>query len=208
MEKEILDFYKQTSCFTDLGLYKEFAKKLPNDIKELCLLQKHQIIHPFIFKNADIRNKKDTYWGDMTEIPIYKLQYENDMFPTAQAMFAELLRRDKNYSHNRRAKDKIHVCCREQSILLTATLKAKGYSARCRSGFAYYVAYENTAGDHWITEYYDEEKQKWILVDADMQEEPNIDFDINNIPRDKFVFGAENMQKKKFIMHQIHLHME
>ena len=32
MEKEILEFYKKTSSFTDLGYYKDFAKKLPNDI--------------------------------------------------------------------------------------------------------------------------------------------------------------------------------
>lgn len=37
-KKEILDFYKKTSLYTDLGMYKEFAKKLPNDIEELCLL--------------------------------------------------------------------------------------------------------------------------------------------------------------------------
>ena len=36
---KILDFYKKTSPYTDLGLYKEFAMKLPNDIKELAKLQ-------------------------------------------------------------------------------------------------------------------------------------------------------------------------
>ena len=38
--KEILDFYKKTSLYTDLGLYKEFAVKLSNDIKELAKLQR------------------------------------------------------------------------------------------------------------------------------------------------------------------------
>lgn len=33
MEKEILEFYKQTSYFTYLGYYKDFAKKLPDDIE-------------------------------------------------------------------------------------------------------------------------------------------------------------------------------
>ena len=28
MEKEILEFYKKTSYFTDLGYYKDFAKKV------------------------------------------------------------------------------------------------------------------------------------------------------------------------------------
>lgn len=38
--KEILDFYKQTSQFTDLDYYKEFVKNLSNDIEELCVLQR------------------------------------------------------------------------------------------------------------------------------------------------------------------------
>ena len=64
--KEILEFYKQTSQFTDLGYYKDFAKKLPDDIEELCLLQRMQIIHPVAYKDKDIRSKSNCFWGDMT----------------------------------------------------------------------------------------------------------------------------------------------
>lgn len=191
-KEEVLEFYKQTSCFTDLGLYNDFVKNLPDDINELCMLQRHQIIHPFIFKDVDIRNKKDCYWGDMTKIPIYKLEYEDDIFPTAQSIFAELLRRNSEYSHKREAKDKIHATCREQAILLTSTLKAKKIPSRCRSGFAFYVTDNNTAGDHWITEYYNEKQQRWMLVDADMHDpDHDLGFDINDIPRKEFIFGAE-----------------
>lgn len=92
----------------------------------------------------------------MTKLSKTALCYENDLFPTAQSMLAELLRRDKNYSLNRKIEDKIHVCCREQAILLTSILKSKGVSAIVRSGFARYVNTSGkTAGDHWITEYYD-----------------------------------------------------
>lgn len=134
----------------------------------------------------------------MTKVPITTLCYENDLFPTAGAMLKELLRRDKNYTINRKIEDKIHVCCREQAILLASILKAKGYSARVRSGFAKYVNTSLTkAGDHWITEYYDDQKEKWILVDADMYfyqevlDEYHIDFNLLDIPREKFIFGAE-----------------
>ena len=56
--KEILEFYKQTSQFTDLGYYKDFAKNLPNDIEELCVLQRMQIIHPVAYKDKNIMMKK------------------------------------------------------------------------------------------------------------------------------------------------------
>lgn len=202
MSNEILDFYKQTSLYTDLGLYKEFMKKLSDDINELCVLQRKQIIHPVAFDNPNIRKQSDCFWGDMTKVPITRLDYEDDLFPTAISMISELLRKDKTYSINRKAEDKIHVTCRGEAILLAATLKAKGYAARVRSGFAPYIKYDGVSYDHWITEYFDETKCRWVLVDADEHcPDHEMGFDLNDIPRDKFIFGAEaylGMRNKKF----------
>ena len=153
INKDILGFYKKTSLYTELGLYADFAKKLPDDIGELCSLQRNQIIHLFDLSDEVMRKDSNSCYGDMTKIPPTALCYENDLFPTAQAMLSELLRRNKNYSLNRKIEDKIHVCCREQAILLASILKAKGIPTRVRSGFAKYVNTSGkAAGDHWITE--------------------------------------------------------
>ena len=192
MEKRLLDFYKQTSLYTDLGLYKDFCKNLTDNINELCVLQRMQIIHPVAFDNTDIRKQEKCFWGDMTKVPVTRLDYEDDLFPTAISMISELLRKDSNYSKDRNAEDKIHVTCRGEAILLAATLKAKGYSARVRSGFAPYIKYDGVAYDHWITEYFDDKKNRWVLVDADGHcSDHDMEFDLNDIPRDKFIFGAE-----------------
>ena len=192
MNNEVFNFYKQTSLYTDLGLYKNFMKNLPDDINELCILQRKQIIHPVAFDIPNIRKQSNCFWGDMTKVPITRLDYEDDLFPTAISMISELLRKDKTYSVNRKAEDKIHVTCRGEAILLAATLKAKGYSARVRSGFAPYIKYDGVSYDHWITEYYDEIKQRWVLVDADEHcPDHEMEFDLNDIPRNKFIFGAE-----------------
>lgn len=37
MQEEVIRFYRQTSCFTDLGYYRDFAVNLTDDIQELCL---------------------------------------------------------------------------------------------------------------------------------------------------------------------------
>ena len=192
MEKEkILEFYKQTSQFTDLGYYKDFAKNLPDDIEKLCILQRMQIIHPVAFKDKEIRNKKDCFWGDMTKVPVTRLEYEDDIFPTAQSVIAELLRKNPNYTTKREAKDKVHVTCRSQAILLASILKAKGIPARARSGFAEYIHYDEICYDHWITEYFDEKENRWRLVDADEHcPDHEMGFDLNDIPYDKFLFGA------------------
>lgn len=189
--KEILEFYKETSQFTDLGYYKDFAKNLPNDIEELCILQRMQIIHPVAYNDKDIRKKNNCFWGDMTKVPITRLDYEEDYFPTAQSMIAELLRKNPDYNIKREAKDKINITCRGQAILLASILKAKGIPARARSGFAPYIKYDGISYDHWITEYYDESENIWKLVDADEHcPDHEMGLDLNNIPYDRFIFGA------------------
>ena len=112
MNNEVFNFYKQTSLYTDLGLYKNFMKNLPDDINDLCILQRKQIIHPVAFDIPNIRKQSNCFWGDMTKVPITRLDYEDDLFPTAISMISELLRKDKTYSLNRKAENKIYVTCR------------------------------------------------------------------------------------------------
>ena len=144
----------------------------------------------------------------MTKVSITRLDYEEDLFPTAISMISELLRKDSKYHENREAKNKIHITCRGQAILLVAILKAKGYSARVRSGFAPYIKYDGINYDHWISEYYDEEKDRWVLVDADEHcPDHEMGFDLNDIPRDKFIFGAEaylGMRNNKYKEKEFH----
>lgn len=208
MDKKILEFYKQTSLYTDLELYKDFAKKLTNDINEICILQRMQIIHPIVFSEPNIREKEECFWGNMTKVPVTRLRYEDDLFPTALSMISELLRKDNNYSKDRKAQDKIFVTCRGQAILLASILKAKGYSARVRSGFATYIKDDGVNYDHWITEYYDNDKNRWVLVDADEHcPDHEMGFDLNDMPRDKFIFGAEaylGMRKGKYKTEEIY----
>lgn len=184
---KILDFYKQTSSYTDLGLYTDFARRLPDEIRELARLQRMQIIHPAIIWN----NLQEIWWDDLDKVPKTSLVYEDDIYPTAISMLSELLRRDNNYSINRKVEDKIHVTCRGEAILLTAILKAKGIPSRVRSGFAEYLKHDGIYYDHWITEYYSDIEKRWILVDVDNQwGDSKIDFDLNDVPRNKYMFGA------------------
>lgn len=186
--EKVLEFYKQTSCYTDLGFYKDFVKKLPDDIKELCLLQRHQIIHPCNLID-ETRQNKNSFYGDMTKIPETRLIFEDDIFPTAQSIFAELLRKNPNYEKNREIENKVHVTCRCQAILLASILKAKGIATRARSGFAEYTENKGIYWDHWITEYFDRNSKKWQLADADCCCN-DINFNPYNLPREKFLFGA------------------
>lgn len=202
-EDKLLNFYKQTSMYTDLGLYKDFAISLPDNVAKLAKLQRMQIIHPVIIEN----NLQDSWWDDLSQVPKTNLVFEDDVLTTAQGMLAELLRRDKNYGVNRKVEDKIHVICRGEALLLAAILKAKGIPARVRSGFAEYIRHDGTYYDHWITEYYSIDQKRWILVDADNQwGDSKINFDLSDIPPEEFLSSADaylNLRNKTFTQNKI-----
>lgn len=191
MDRKIIDFYRQTSAFTELGLYRDFAKNLPDDIDELCILQRKQTIHPVGLLNPATRMDKEGFWGNLSEIPLTRINFEEDYFPNALSMFAELLRLNPVYSTERSARDKIHITCRCQAIMLAATLKAKEIPARVRSGFAPYIKEDGENRDHWITEWFDEKSGRWILTDADIHLDPNINFDPNDISRERYLTGEQ-----------------
>ena len=136
--QKILTFYQKTSPYTDLGLYKDFALQLPNDIKQLATLQRKQIIHPIIIWN----HLQEGWWDDLTKVPKTSIAFGDDLFPTALSMLAELLRRDPHYSVDRKVEDKIHVTCRGEAILLASILKSKEIPTRVRSGFAEYLRHD------------------------------------------------------------------
>ena len=68
--------------------------------EELYALQRMQIIHPVILQDTSNANEDAWIWGDIKNIPTTRLIYEEDYFPTAQSMIAELLRKNPNYNKN------------------------------------------------------------------------------------------------------------
>lgn len=88
-------------------------------------------------------------------------------------------------------------CCRHYTLLLVAMLRSKGIAARARCGFGAYFA-KGKFVDHWVTEYFDEAQQRWILVDAQIDDRQcalfGIDFDTLDVPRDRFLVAGDAWQ--------------
>lgn len=162
MREDILNFYKEVSIYTNYGAYKNYFKSLPDDLRELTLLINDQYIHRVVLFKSYLRDEKIKY-----EYPWFDYRTHDDILVTVPAIAAELFRRDaRGFTHGRETKDKVVITCRYASILLASILKAKGYSARVRSGFAKYID-SNSYVDHWVVEYYNPDLEKWIMVDAD-----------------------------------------
>ena len=189
MNKKILNHYLKFSAFTNPGCYKNFFQNLPDDVKSLGNLLSHQIIHRVTLEEGNAKANKDLRYGDMNKYPWHRLRCEDDIFPTAVSMTAELLRLDNHgFKKSRKVENKIVVTCRYVAILMASILKSKNIPCRVRSGFAPYFS-ENHE-DHWINQYWDKKKQKWITLDADGFFD-FLKFDQYNIPTENFDWSAK-----------------
>ena len=196
MNSKNQDFYLQFSQYTNPGLYGDLLKKtLPDDVKGIGLLVRKQLVHRMTLKNGNTGSNKDLRYGDTTKVPWYR-QPEDDVFPTASAMFAELYRRDpKGFVLERVAENKLVLTCRFTSILMASVLKIKGIPTRVRSGFAPYFNVEGLPGgkidDHWINQYWNEQESRWVTIDVDGSIEGYLKFDPYDIPGGTFDFPAD-----------------
>lgn len=110
-------------------------------------------------------------------------------------MLAAIAARDPRPLDVPRAPDARAVgVCRHFTLLLIAALRQQGHRARARVGFAQYFnppQYE----DHWVGEYWNEAEQRWILVDAQLDEVQRkgmkIAFDPLDVPREEFVVAHD-----------------
>jgi hypothetical protein len=88
--------------------------------------------------------------------------------------------------------------CHQFTLLLVAVLREKGIPARSRCGFG---AYFNASKfeDHWVCEYWDADRRRWVLVDAQLDEvwrtRLGIGFDIVDVPRNQFLTASDAWER-------------
>jgi hypothetical protein len=164
-------------------------RDLPTDIGQLGRLVKQQVIHSMVLSTAREGAELNPVYGNIRAVPWYR-QSEDDYFPTAAAMLAELYRRDsRGFVSDRTVEDKLIVTCRFVAILMASILKTRGIPARVRAGFAPYIRPDGME-DHWITQYWHAPEERWITIDADTSLESR-PFDPFDMPLDTFCFGAK-----------------
>jgi Transglutaminase-like superfamily len=82
--------------------------------------------------------------------------------------------------------------CRHFTVLTVAMLRAQGIAARARCGFADYFG-TGAFEDHWVIEYRGD--SHWLLADAQIDARQRelfpVDFDLSDVPRDRFLVAGE-----------------
>jgi hypothetical protein len=84
--------------------------------------------------------------------------------------------------------------CRHFSVLMVTMLRFQGVPARARCGFGGYFG-TGIFEDHWVCEYWNKSSQRWMLVDAQVDARQRelfpIDFDLTDVPRDRFLIAGD-----------------
>jgi hypothetical protein len=76
---------------------------------------------------------------------------------------------DRPLTEPRSASCRVGARCHLYSRLTVALLRAAGVAARARCGFAGYFGTQ-WLEDHWIAEYWNEVEQRWVMVDAQLDD--------------------------------------
>lgn len=87
--------------------------------------------------------------------------------------------------------------CSHFSLMHATMLRAQGIEARARCGFGAYFE-KGKFVDHWVTEYWNTDAKRWVLVDSQM--DPHLrdlfklDFDPLDVPHDRFLVAGKAWQ--------------
>ena len=92
---------------------------------------------------------------------------ENQIRPAAKIVAALWGLGPTPLSMPRDADQRVVGTCRHFTVLSCALLRYRGIPARARCGFATYFQ-KGQGLDHWVTEYWDQHRSKWVRVDSEI----------------------------------------
>jgi hypothetical protein len=172
-----LALYTQPAIMTTAGRYAPLLERLPDDIPALAAVARGLLIHEHMAHG---------YGVTLTEADRLSAYIR----PVEQ-MLAQVLARDGRPLHVARPPAaRLPVNCRHFTVLMTAMLRARGTPARARCGFGGYFG-TGKFEDHWVCEYWNAARQRWTLIDAQVDDRQrdwfNVDFDVTDVPRHRFL---------------------
>ncbi|MGI5350690.1 transglutaminase-like domain-containing protein [Streptomyces sp. CA-250714] len=171
MEQE---FYAHHSNVTDPRDLSSLLVGLPNDLPALSKVVRGAVVH---------RNETFKRFG--FEVP-------QERFKESEIRFFRDIVQFLGGMHERPADQRLAGTCRDFCITLCAVLRQVGIPARMRGGYAdYFPPY--AWDDHWVVEYW-LDGPDWQIADPQMAEAAEhyaVDFDVDNVPRERFVTAGE-----------------
>jgi hypothetical protein len=176
------DFYLENGPMNGAGNASPVLRDLPRGIGALCEIVQGVLIHrdnaPWLYGLKLSDEKRD----------LANIRPVARMIEEIETCNAKPLR------ESRPPAERMPSVCSHFSSLIAAILREQGVPARARCGFgAYFVP--GRFEDHWVAEYWNTAEQRWVLVDAQLDNVQRsafrIDFDPTDVPHERFILAGD-----------------
>src|SRR5574338_363707 len=173
-------YFSRYGDITGPGPYAELYADLPADLPSLVKVVQGLMVHVF--------------WAERYGLSLSDERKDEVQLRTMERRLARTIELDPARLISPRLNmRKIVGNCRDFSVTLASMLQSRGVPARPRCGFgAYFLPHHFE--DHWVCEFWEEAEQRWILVDAQLDELQcsvlKIPFNPLDVPRDQFIVGG------------------
>ena len=178
------DAFRAPIAMSDAGRKAALLDGLPRDVGGLATVVQGVLIHEHVAPAYGVTLSAEQH-GQAHMRSVEKMLdciARHDSRPLAQA---------------RPPGERVVGVCRHFTLLHVAMLRRQGIAARARCGFGAYFE-KGKFIDHWVTEYWNESAQRWVLVDAQLDQRQRelfgISFDPLDVPRDQFLVAGDAWQ--------------
>ena len=172
-----LVFYSQPGIITNAGKYASLLVDLSDDLASLCSVVQNNMVHVFSAERLGL---------NLTEDQKRTLQIR----PIAEKLALMTETNDQPLSVSKPLGQRQVGNCRDFTVFLCSILRHKGIPARARCGFGKYFD-PGQYVDHWVCEYWNSAKRRWMMVDSELDASAieffNIKFDPLDVPSEEFM---------------------
>jgi hypothetical protein len=184
-QSALLSYYTAPAVMTSAGRHAHLLDDLPSGIADLAAVGQGLVIHEFMAEGYGVTLSEE----DRRTVHLRQVE---------KLLSAIVARDDRPLRIARVPAGRTPGNCRHFTVLMTAMLRAQGRPARARCGFGNYFP-SGWHEDHWVCEYWQPDQQRWLLVDAQIDDRQQgwfpIDFDVTDVPRDRFVVAGQAWQQ-------------
>jgi hypothetical protein len=174
------EFYTQPAAMTSPGQYGPLLAALPGEVPALAAAAQGLLIHEHIAHAYGVTLAAE----ERASVHVRPVERLLDLITARDGRPLDVPRAPEA---------RLPGNCRHFTVLMVAMLRAHGTPARARCGFGAYFT-DGFFEDHWVCEYWHVGEQRWILVDAQIDETQrklfSIDFDVTDVARDQFLVAG------------------
>jgi hypothetical protein len=176
--RRVLRHYAKQSAFSTPGRHATFLDAMPSDPAGVARVVQGLVIYEHV---------AESFYG--CSLPEAR-RAESHIRPIEKIIDALLALDDRPLEVARPPEKRLVGICRHFMLLAIAIFRHHGIPARGRGGFGAYFS-RGKFEDHWVCEYWDVDKGRWALLDAQFDEifrrNLSIRHDIHDVPREQFL---------------------